>query len=124
MAYVTDIESFSILAEKDYNVTYLDTEVKVMKEKQDFGTENFNDISYLRYNIINKLGLYSTNRFASNTEYLMRFNNYIGKQFIKQYLNPKKVIYFDPKLKPYLEQTYGILIYQDDILSLLSSTCS
>ena len=55
MAYVTDLESLHILTEKGYNVTYLDSEVKVMKEKQDFGTEKFNDISYLRYSIINKL---------------------------------------------------------------------
>jgi lipopolysaccharide biosynthesis glycosyltransferase len=55
MAYVTDMESFAILTEKGYNVSYFDAEVKVKKEKQDFGTENFNDISYLRYNIINKL---------------------------------------------------------------------
>ena len=53
MAYVTDMESLHILTEKGYKVTYLESEV--MKEKQDFDTEKFNDISYLRYNIINKL---------------------------------------------------------------------
>jgi len=55
MAYVNDLESLHILTEKGYKVTYLESEVKVMKEKQDFGTEKFNDISYLRYSIINKL---------------------------------------------------------------------
>ncbi len=36
--------------------------------------------------------------------------------YIERKHNPEKVIYFDEKLKPYLEQTFGILIYQDDIL--------
>jgi DNA polymerase III subunit alpha len=36
--------------------------------------------------------------------------------YIERKHNPEKVSYFDPKLKEYLEQTYGILIYQDDIL--------
>jgi DNA polymerase-3 subunit alpha len=36
--------------------------------------------------------------------------------YIERKHNPEKVVYFDPKLKIYLEQTYGILIYQDDIL--------
>lgn len=36
--------------------------------------------------------------------------------YIERKHNPEKVSYFDPKLKTYLEQTYGILIYQDDIL--------
>lgn len=36
--------------------------------------------------------------------------------YIERKHNPEKVVYFDPKLKTYLETTYGILIYQDDIL--------
>ncbi len=36
--------------------------------------------------------------------------------YIERKHNPEKVVYFDAKLKPYLETTYGILIYQDDIL--------
>jgi DNA polymerase-3 subunit alpha len=36
--------------------------------------------------------------------------------YIERKHNPEKVSYFDPKLKPFLEPTYGILIYQDDIL--------
>ncbi len=36
--------------------------------------------------------------------------------YIERKHNPEKVTYFDPQLKPFLEQTYGILIYQDDIL--------
>ena len=36
--------------------------------------------------------------------------------YIERKHNPEKVSYFDPKLKPFLETTYGILIYQDDIL--------
>ncbi len=36
--------------------------------------------------------------------------------YIERKYNPDKVEYFDPKLEPYLNRTYGILIYQDDIL--------
>ena len=53
MAYVTDVESFVLLTEKGYNALYLYANVE--KEKQDFGTEQFNAISYLRYNVIKNL---------------------------------------------------------------------
>jgi hypothetical protein len=53
LAYVTDKESFDILSAKGYNVEQIN--IDTHKEKQDFGTENFNTISYLRYKIINKL---------------------------------------------------------------------
>lgn len=36
--------------------------------------------------------------------------------YIERKYNPHKVSYLDPQLKPILENTYGILIYQDDIL--------
>ncbi len=36
--------------------------------------------------------------------------------YIKRKENPKLVKYIDPKLKEILEPTYGIIIYQDDIL--------
>ncbi len=40
--------------------------------------------------------------------------------FIPEYIarkrNPKKVIYIDPRLEPILKRTYGIIIYQEDIL--------
>ncbi|MEK7642629.1 MAG: DNA polymerase III subunit alpha [Patescibacteria group bacterium] len=41
-------------------------------------------------------------------------------QFIPQYIerkhNPKKISYLDAKLEPILKKTYGILVYQDDLL--------
>ncbi len=41
-------------------------------------------------------------------------------QFIPDYIqrkhNPKLIKYLDPALKPILEQTYGVLVYQDDLL--------
>lgn len=41
-------------------------------------------------------------------------------QFIPDYIerkhNPRLIKYLDPALKPILEQTYGILVYQDDLL--------
>jgi len=36
--------------------------------------------------------------------------------YIKRKQNPKFVTYLDPRLKQFIETTYGILIYQDDIL--------
>jgi DNA polymerase III subunit alpha len=36
--------------------------------------------------------------------------------YIERKHDPSKVEYFDPKLEPYLNRTYGILIYQDDVL--------
>ena len=36
--------------------------------------------------------------------------------FIERKLNPKLVSYMDPALKPILENTYGVLVYQDDLL--------
>lgn len=41
-------------------------------------------------------------------------------QFIPQYIerkhNPEMISYFDPAMEPILKQTYGILVYQDDLL--------
>ncbi|MHB9020057.1 MAG: DNA polymerase III subunit alpha [Minisyncoccota bacterium] len=41
-------------------------------------------------------------------------------QFIPQYIerkrNPRLITYLDPAMEPILKQTYGILVYQDDLL--------
>jgi DNA polymerase-3 subunit alpha len=41
-------------------------------------------------------------------------------QFIPQYIerkhNPRRVAYFDQAMEPILKQTYGVLVYQDDLL--------
>ncbi|MFA6095659.1 MAG: DNA polymerase III subunit alpha, partial [Candidatus Paceibacterota bacterium] len=43
-------------------------------------------------------------------------------QFIPQYIerkhNPALITYLDPALEPILEKTYGILVYQDDLLMM------
>ena len=43
-------------------------------------------------------------------------------QFIPLYIegkhNQEKIKYFDPSLKPILEKTYGVLVYQDDLLMM------
>ncbi len=43
-------------------------------------------------------------------------------QFIPQYIerkhNPSLITYLDPALEPILEKTYGILVYQDDLLMM------
>jgi lipopolysaccharide biosynthesis glycosyltransferase len=52
-AYVTDTDSFDILKKKGYNVVYYP--VQQSTEKMDFGTSGFNELSYIRYKIINEL---------------------------------------------------------------------
>lgn len=36
-------------------------------------------------------------------------------EYIERKNNPKKVIYFDKRMKEYLEKSYGLLVYQDDV---------
>jgi DNA polymerase III subunit alpha len=38
--------------------------------------------------------------------------------FIERKHNPKLITYLDPALKPILEKTYGVLVYQDDLLMI------
>lgn len=52
-AYVTDMESFDILIKKGYNVSYYP--VQQSREVMNFGTSGFNELSYIRYKIINEL---------------------------------------------------------------------
>jgi hypothetical protein len=52
-AYVSDKESFDILSLKGYNVIQHDE--YDIKDKMDFGTSNFNKLSFYRYKIINQL---------------------------------------------------------------------
>jgi len=53
LAYVTDEESFNILNKKGYNVKYYSSQQS--SDKMDFGTEGFNNLSFIRYKIINEL---------------------------------------------------------------------
>jgi len=52
-AYVTDIECFNLLIKKSYNVVYYP--IQQSTQKMNFGTSGFNDLSYVRYKIINEL---------------------------------------------------------------------
>ena len=52
-AYVTDTESFDIFIKKGYNVVYYPFQQST--EKMNFGTSGFNNLSYVRYKIINEL---------------------------------------------------------------------
>lgn len=38
-------------------------------------------------------------------------------EYIERKHNPSKVKYFDPRMKEYLEKSYGLMVYQDDVLS-------
>ncbi len=53
-SYVTDVESFELLKSKNYKAELI-FENEVNKEKNDFATNEFNNLTYLRYSIINKL---------------------------------------------------------------------
>ena len=37
-------------------------------------------------------------------------------EFIERKNNPKKVKYFDPRMEEYLKESYGVIVYQDDVL--------
>jgi len=37
-------------------------------------------------------------------------------EFIERKQNPKKVKYFDKRMEEYLDQSYGVIVYQDDVL--------
>ena len=54
MAYVTDQECYNIVFQKGYRVELLNYE-DITKEKADFGTVDFNDLSYIRYKVIEDL---------------------------------------------------------------------
>ena len=54
MAYATDEIAYNKLKEKGYHVTYYAID-HTCSEKMDFGTNNFNDLSYIRYKIIGEL---------------------------------------------------------------------
>ena len=51
IAYVTDRESYDVLKSENSNVVIVE-DANVSNEKKDFGTDNFNTMSYLRYKII------------------------------------------------------------------------
>jgi hypothetical protein len=53
LAYTTDEESFNILDKKGYNVKYYSSQQS--NEKMNFGTDEFNNLSYIRYKIMNEL---------------------------------------------------------------------
>lgn len=56
VAYVTDDESYDELLMLNYKVTkYISSIDSINKEKNDFATPEFNNLSYIRYNIINNL---------------------------------------------------------------------
>lgn len=56
IAYVTDDESYDELLLNDYKVSkYISSVDSINKEKNNFATPEFNDLSYIRYKIINDL---------------------------------------------------------------------
>lgn len=51
------------------------------------------------------VALYRPGPMAQIPEYILRKNN------------PNKIKYFDPRMKKYLGKSYGLLVYQDDVLT-------
>jgi lipopolysaccharide biosynthesis glycosyltransferase len=55
-AYVTDQESYTIVKEKGHTVELVvETTIDLAKDKADFGTQEFNTLSYTRYKVIGEL---------------------------------------------------------------------
>src|SRR5690606_28619539 len=40
------------------------------------------------------------------------------KQYIERFHDPKKVVYLHPKMKELLEVTYGVMVYQEDVIKV------
>jgi DNA polymerase-3 subunit alpha len=38
-------------------------------------------------------------------------------EYIERKNNPEKISYFDPRMKEYLDKSYGLLVYQDDVFA-------
>lgn len=55
MCYVTDQESLEELEKDNIQCILLKKDGKTLTDKMDFGTEDFNDLSYLRYYVIHDL---------------------------------------------------------------------
>lgn len=53
-SYVTDMESYAVLKDLGYSVAFIKNE-EISKESTNFGTPDFNNMSYVRYYIIKHL---------------------------------------------------------------------
>jgi len=117
MAYVTDNKSYDVLSEKGYNVTYYHIDTSI--EKIDFGTNQFNELSYLRYKIIGELlnegkivwyldvdtvVLYDINKLVSN--YLHRV--IVMQNDINMPCTGCMLIFPNPKTKQIIEIIYNL----------------
>lgn len=40
------------------------------------------------------------------------------KQYIERYHDPDKVVYLHPKMRELLEETYGVMVYQEDVIKV------
>ena len=40
------------------------------------------------------------------------------KQYIERFHNPEKIHYLHPKMKELLEETYGVMVYQEDVIKV------
>ncbi|WP_339757919.1 DNA polymerase III subunit alpha [Algoriphagus aquimarinus] len=40
------------------------------------------------------------------------------KQYIERFHDPEKVVYLHPKMKELLEETYGVMVYQEDVIKV------
>jgi hypothetical protein len=95
IAYVTDTESVEYLSSRNYNVQLVD-HTQYTKEKSDFATKKFNELSYLRYKIISNL--LSENK----TVWYLDVDTVVLKDLNKDYNDNYKNLDFD-------------IIFQDDI---------
>ncbi|WP_234364041.1 PHP domain-containing protein [Lunatibacter salilacus] len=40
------------------------------------------------------------------------------KQYIERFHDPEKIVYLHPKMKELLEETYGVMVYQEDVIKV------
>ncbi|WP_057938852.1 DNA polymerase III subunit alpha [Algoriphagus resistens] len=40
------------------------------------------------------------------------------KQYIERFHDPKKIVYLHPRMKELLEETYGVMVYQEDVIKV------
>lgn len=92
-----DIKTYEMLTRGETTATFQLNGSGMTRFLKDLKPSNINDINAM-------VALYRPGPLAFIPDYIERKHN------------PEKVTYLDEKLKEFLEPTYGILIYQDDIL--------
>lgn len=87
-AYVSDRESLDYLSSRNYNVVLIE-DSQCTKDKTDFATKSFNELSYLRYKVISKL------LQENKTVWYLDVDTVVLKDLNKDYMDNYKNTDFD-----------------------------